>query len=233
MTGGRNGSTPLQNLTQLRQKPIFETPAELELTKCEAHPTKRMWTNDLDAIREAEVRSTAAKMPISAYRCDSCGNAHLCKAEAVRPGSLLERPGPELPLVLGNADAKRKMLREYLAEHEEPSTDELVEMLGVGKSTLGAYMKEAGWHNTRGRFARWIKDAEPTTPKARIVVADFSPGVGNPTPIESAKSRHPSTQNVGWSPMIGLEKIRHMAVGDLMDMLTAMGRELRIETREK
>jgi hypothetical protein len=228
MTGGKNGSTPAQNLAQLRRKPVFETVAEVEPTKCPSHPTKRMWEDPMDAVREAEVRSIAAKMPIAAYRCDACGNAHLCKASSVRPGSLLTRPEPELPLVLGNADAKRKALREFLDGRSSATTDELMALLEVGRKSVGSYMTELDWYNTRGRNARWVPDA--TT--AVVEITDF---IAQPKRhlevVEASKSRHPSAQFAGWEPMLNLDSLAHIPLGDLVLMLAAQGRELRIQTR--
>lgn len=236
MTGGKNGSTPMQNLAHMRSQRVFETNAEIERSKCPAHPTKRMWEDPMEAVREAEVRSTAAKMPIAAYRCDACGNAHLCKRENARPGSVLERPGPELPLILGNADAKRKALIEYLGGRTEASTDALTELLDCSRGTLGKYMAELKWHNTRGRNARWVPDAveappePPLEPKAPVT-AMLAPK-RHLAAVESAKERHPSSAQVGWEPVGKLDTLRHLPLGDVMDMLAAMGREIRIQTRE-
>lgn len=237
MTGGKNGSTPLQNLTQMRRKPVFEVNAEVERTKCPSHPTKRMWEDPIAAIREAEVRSTAAKMPIVAYRCDSCGNAHLCKRANAHSGSILEREAPmepELPLVLGNADAKRKVLREFLSDRTEASTQELLALLDSNRGTVGRYMAEIDWYNTRGRTAKWIPRAQPALEEPPA--AEIAPFVAPPRrleAVETSKSRHPAAQQVGWEPMLMLDTIRHVPLGDVIDMLAAMGRELRIQTREK
>jgi hypothetical protein len=234
MTGGKNGSTPVQNLAHLRRKRVFEMTAEVERSKCPSHPTKRMWEDPVEAVREAEVRSTAAKMPIAAYRCDACGNAHLCKAENARPGSILTRPEPERNWEVfvkpGNADAKRKALREFLVDRDEATTDELIELLEVGRKSVGTYMQELKWHNTRGRHARWIPDA--VEPPATEIAPLVQPR-RHLEAIEGAKSRHPSTAQVGWEPMLMLDTIRHVPLGDVIDMLAAMGRELRIQTREK
>jgi hypothetical protein len=237
VTGGKNGATPFENLRHLQSKPIIENPATLTLTKCPAHPTKRMWTDPIEAIREAEVRSTAAKMPIAAYRCDGCGNAHLCKLDNVRPGSLLTRPERNFevfkPVRPGNSDAKRKLLLEYLDGRTEATSEVLMTLLDVTNTrTVGRYMQEIGWYNTRGRNAVWKlreeKPVEVEAPKRKLAAVE------KPTdkPIDLAKRRHPSAQNTGWVGMTGLDKIRHIALGDLIDTLAAAGRELRIATRE-
>lgn len=198
----------------------------------------------MEAVREAEVRSTAAKMPIAAYRCDACGNAHLCKAENARAGSILTRPEPELPLVLGNADAKRKVLRDFLGDRTEATTDELIDLLEVGRKSVGSYMQELKWHNTRGRHARWVPDAvevdrfgktlaEQQADNAQAFADTERQRARHLTVVEGAKSRHPSSAQVGWEPMLMLDTIRHVPLGDVIDMLAAMGRELRIQTREK
>ena len=237
MSGGKNGSTPLQNLTQLRQKPVFDTPAEVERSKCPAHPTKRMWEDPNQAIREAEVRSTAAKMPIAAYRCDACGNAHLCKRANAHPGSILEREAPqrandfEVFVKPGNAEARRKVLSQFLQGQGSVTTEEVIDYLGVGRAVVGKCMTELGWHSTRGRSARWIPNAEsaPIAPLVQPLRA-----VGSPVdkPVELAKRRHPSSQDAGWRLMTQMDRIRHMPIGDLIDTLEAVGLELRIQTRE-
>jgi len=260
MTGkGPNGNSPHQNLAQLRSKPVFDTPAEPERTKCPYHPTKRMWTDERDAIREAEARSIAAKIPIAAYRCEGCENIHLAKRQNVREGSLIERPHveePELPLVLGNAEAKRKVLAGFLAEHESATTDELVELLGVGRKSITPYMAEAGWYNTRGRHARWVKrDTPRTTPEQAAKAQAFADqeardagvevrSTGVPPnfevfkgkgrhlkPVDDSMSRHPSAQHVGWMPMENLNPIIHIPLGDVVAVLKAAGLELRLQTR--
>lgn len=229
MTGGKNGSTPVQNLAHLRNKRVFETNAEIERSKCIAHPTKRMWEDPMEAVREAEVRSIAAKMPIAAYRCDTCGNAHLCKAANAWPGSILTRPEPELPLVLGNADAKRKALVEFLADRTDATTEDLMELLGVGRKSVGTYMQEIKWHNTRGRHARWVPNVvEPIS----VEVSEFRQPMRHLEAVESSKARHPSSAKAGWEPVGKLDTLRHLSLGDVMDMLAAMGREIRIQTRE-
>lgn len=243
MTGGKNGSTPFENLAQMRQKRVFETNAEPEHSKCVAHPTKRAWKDAMEAIREAEARSEAARMPIVAYRCESCSDVHLCKRQNARVGSILERPvlpDPDPPLVLGNADAKRKVLRDFLAERDETTTDELCELLDVGRKSLTSYMADLPWHNTRGRHARWVPDAttEPVDEVALPAPANFEVFRGkgqsarNLKALDASQSRHPAAQQVGWETMPKLDTIRHIPVGDLLDMLTAMGRELRIQTRD-
>lgn len=243
MTGGKNGSTPAENLLQMRSKRVFDTPAEPEHSKCVAHPTKRAWKDAMEAIREAEARSEAARMPIVAYRCESCGDIHLCKRQNARDGSILERPvipDPDPPLVLGNADAKRKVLRDFLAQRDEATTDELCELLDVGRKSLTGYMADLPWHNTRGRHARWVPDEQvaeirplvPPTPANFEVFKGKGQSARNLKALEASQSRHPSAQMMGWETMPKLDTIRHIPVGDLLDMLTAMGRELRIQTRD-
>jgi hypothetical protein len=246
MTGGKNGSTPLQNLTQLRRKPVFEVAAELEHSKCPSHPTKRMWTNEIDAIREAEVRSIAAKIPIAAYRCTACGDIHLAKRTNVREGSLIERPplpGSELPVVLGNPEAKRKALREYLESHETATTADLCELLDIGRKSLTSYMADhPTWYNTRGAAAVWKQRTpapvdepvdNPPAPANFEVFKGKGQSARNLKALDAAQSRHPSSQNVGWKPMENLERIRHMPIGDLLDTFAAAGMDVRILVRQE
>lgn len=246
MTGGKNGSTPLQNLTQLRRKPVFDEPAELEHSKCPSHPTKRMWTSEIDAIREAEVRTIAAKIPIAAYRCNACGDIHLAKRANVQPGSLIERapmPEPDPPVVLGNPEAKRKALREYLESHETATTADLCELLDLGRKSLTAYMAEhPTWYNTRGAAAVWkirapkpVDEAvdNPPAPANFEVFKGKGMTTRNLKALDAAQSRHPSSKNVGWKPMENLERIRHLPLGDLLDTFAAAGMEVRILVRHE
>lgn len=244
MTGGKNGATPYQNLAHQQGKRVFEVNAELEHSKCAAHPTKRAWKSEAEAIREAEARSEAARMPIVAYRCESCKDIHLCKRANARPGSILEREEPvraELPAIPGNTDAKQKALDEYLAGRTSATTEELLAVIGVGHSkSLTRYMAGRPWHNTRGRNARWVPDADQSTAPAGFEIFDRKTRQLKPvdkpvdvTPIDLAKRRHPSSQDVGWRPMTRIDPIRHMPLGDLLDTLLAAGMEVRIQVREQ
>lgn len=237
---GTNGLTAVENLKTRQRKPLYEEPAEIEHSKCPAHPTKRMWISDVEAIREAESRTIAAKMQIAAYRCDECGNAHLCKAENARPGSVLRLPeSPERNWEVfkpkpANPDAKRKVLVQFLDGRESVLTSELTELLGLGRAAVGKYMGELGWHNTRGMNARWIRTAEKKVPALKAVDKPVDkPAVrAKATPIDMAKRRHPSSQEVGWRPMTRLDPIVHMPIGDLLATLRAAGMEVRIQVRE-
>lgn len=236
MSGGKNGSTPVQNLAHLRSKRVFETNAEVESSKCPTHPTKRMWTDPIEAIREAEARTIAAKMPIAAYRCDACHDIHLAKRANIREGSLIERPPvreEEPPLVLGNVEAKRKALREFLESRTTTTTAELCELLGVKRKSLTTYMAEHDWYNTRGAHAVWkprhpAEQPEPAPMPAKLTAVDKPVD----KPIELAKRRHPSAAQVGWRPMGNVERIRHLALGDLLDTFHAAGMEIRIMVRQ-
>lgn len=245
MTASTNGRTPAENLKHLRSKPVFETKAEIPLTKCLAHPTKRMWTDPMEAVREAEVRSQIAPVPIAAYRCDSCGNAHLCKASAVRAGTLLERPTePERNWEVfpnpkpGNHAAIRKGVVALLEGRTEISSREIKETLGISQNTVMVHMRQLGWKNGTGRSAKW-------TPKPGTLVTEphLRP-VPTPLQVEKAQAfagaerkeleasvaRHPASQLNSWRNL-EMDRVRHVPLGDLVDVLSAAGVELRIQTR--
>lgn len=221
---------PHENLRHLQSKPVFETSAEVPLTKCPAHPTKRMWTDPIQAIREAETRSEIAPVPIAAYRCDACGNAHLCKRSAVRPGSLLEHPEVErnwevFPAKPGNSAAIQKMLAALLEGRTEIASSEVIQKLELSRPTMRKHMEAAGWKSGSGRTAKW-------TPKATTLAA-VTP-IQEPVNIELEASiaRHPASQINPWSEF-GMDRVRHIPLGDLIDTLAAAGVELRIQTRSK
>lgn len=228
---GSNGNTPHQNLAHIRGKPLYAEPASLERSKCETHPTKRAWPDPMEAIREAEARSEAAKMAIVAYKCDSCHQFHLCKRANARPGSLVERPEAERKWEVftkptaGNADAKRKILRSFLAERTEANAVEIMELLSIGRASVGGYMRELGWHNTRGPHAKWVP-----TKTAPPAVTVKSPR--HLTAVDESMSRHPAAAVAGWRPMRTLDRVRHMPIGDLLDTLEAAGLEVRLQVRE-
>jgi hypothetical protein len=229
---GSNGNTPHENLIHLRGKPVHAESATPERSKCPAHPTKRAWSDALEAIREAESRSEAARMPIVAYKCDACESFHLCKRANARAGTVAERPEPErnwevfTGTVAMNGDAKRKVLRDFLAERTEASTDELVELLGVGRKSLTAYMRETGWHNTRGRNAKWVPASVDRKRKAPAKAPRHL------NPVDEAIARHPSSLDTGWRAMGNIRPILHMPLGDLLETFRAAGMEIRIQVRE-
>jgi hypothetical protein len=230
MSRAGNGLTISENLAHQRSQRIFKEEAEVPLTRCTAHPTKRMWESDTDAIREAEVRSEVARMPIVAYRCDACGNAHLCKAENARVGTILERQAPErnwevFTLKGGNSDARLKILAAYLEGKETVTTAELVEAMEWHRKTVSDHMHTLGWAANRGPGARWF----PTNVKAR---ANVTPIVQPEAPIELAKRRHPSAQDAGWRPMTEAAKLHHLPLGDIVETLKAVGLELRLQIKE-
>lgn len=236
---GPNGNTPRENLTHLRSKPVYAEPATLERSKCEAHPTKRAWPEALEAIREAEARSEAAKMPIVAYKCDTCQQFHLCKRANAHPGSIVERetlPGREEPIVLGNREARIRALTGFVEGRKKIASAELAQFLGVGVKTYGPMMRSLGWHNTRGRHAKWIPNDTPTDVdrfgRTQEEQTADAPKTRHLAPVEESMTRHPAALHAGWRPMTNLDPIRHMPLGDLLDTLRAAGMEFRIQVRE-
>jgi len=242
MSGG-NGNTPQENLIHLRSKRVHAEPATLERSKCPSHPTKRAWPNPLEAIREAEARSEAAKMAIVAYKCDACEQYHLCKRANAHPGSVVERealPERELSVVLGNKEARIKALAGLLNGRTEVTSAEIEDFLGVGIKTYGPMMRTLKWYNTRGRHARWVPNPTPATVEVRStgVPPNFEVFKGkgmtkrNLHALDDSASRHPAAAQAGWRPMTKLDSIRHMPLGDLIDTLHAAGMEIRIQVRE-
>lgn len=240
MSGGPNGQTPGERLKAIERSRYSATGGEAPvMSKCELHPSKRAWSDPLEAVREAEARSEAAKMSISAYRCDSCKQIHLCKTSNAREGSIVTRPEPRnfevfMPTRPGNKAAREKMLRAFLDGKIKVSTEEVIEAIGpISRHTASTLMRAAGWTIPRGPGARWTRlvvaekpvDEAVDKPTLRAIVPP------PPTEREAAISRHPSGQINPWLDLERIETLRHIPVGDLIDMLRATGAELRIQHR--
>lgn len=228
MSRAGNGLTVSENLAHQRSQRVFKEEAEVSISKCAAHPTKRIWRDAHEAIKEAEVKSEINRIPIVAYRCDSCGEIHHCKRENARAGTILEREAPErnwevFTLKGGNADARLKLLAAYLDDKESVTTNDVVEAMEWHRHTVGEHMRTLGWRVNRGPGAKWF----PPLPSANV-----TPLVQPEAPIELAKRRHPSAQDAGWRPMTQAGKLHHLPLGDIVETLKAVGLELRIQIRE-
>lgn len=229
MSGGKNGRTPFENLAHLRTVP--DLGPEPVMSKCVAHPTKRAWDDEIEAAREAVARSQAARIHIVAIRCGACKRIHLCKAANAAEGTVIELPSePDertaevLPLVPGNAGARRKMLAAWLGDKERVATAEIIEQFGFGRKTTMVMMRELGWQNGTGRSARWRR-IEPAVPAASAQVT----ATGS-AQLEAAIARHPASSGIAWRDFLS-DPVRHQPLGDILDTLLAAGMEVRIQVR--
>lgn len=198
--------------------------------KCPVKPTKKRWGSVPEAWEAADERSAQYNVEIVPYRCDACGFLHLTK----RTGgtSEIERKTGFEVFKPTNPATRRAALRAFLGDRDSVTSAEVCEALGVTQNTTAKYMGELGWVNGKGRGARWTPPSEPVerhlhiaAPPAKVVHADF-------TPIEAAKSRHPSAKDVGWRNMLRSDSLAHIPLGDIRDVLAAAGIELRLQVRE-
>jgi len=198
--------------------------------KCPAKPSKRRWGSIPEAWEAADRRSEEVGLEIVPYRCDSCGFLHLTK----RMGgtSEVERVSGYEIFVPTNTATRRAALKVFLDGKNSVTTEELMGVLNLTRGAVGKYMIERGWRNTLGRSARWVLD-QPVEPAPEPHPHLQAVEKRTETPIDMAKRRHPSSKDVGWRPVMNLDRIRHMAIGDLIETLEAVGLEFRLMTREK
>lgn len=245
---GSNGLSVRENLEHRLSKPVYDKKAEVPMTKCPAHPTKRLWEDPNEAAREAVVRSQITQgIAIVAYRCDGCQNYHLCKAENARPGSVVverrvERNWEVFTAKPANPEAIRKMLGQYLEGRTEVTSAEVCEALGLTQSTVAKYMLERRWFNSKGRHAKWRPEVttvieEPVEePQAKVTPLPMV------TPLqvikarqfadeEASRSRHPASLDAGWMPLADFERLRHIPLGDIIDTLAVAGIQIRVQQR--
>lgn len=225
---GSNGLAPIVNVSAR--------------AKCPDSPTKKKFLTSEAAWTEAHKRSAEAGVPIAPYACAGCGTFHLTRkvdgsdvltrqdgAQVVtgalrkrgrnhpvfnRPTERVTLPEPEStePPIPGNRDARLKVLREWLGDSREPTTNEVNEVLGgsVARDTSRDLMRSLGYRNTGGRSARWVrKDSQ-------------RPQAG----AEGANSA-PSDERT-WRTLL-TAPVEHMTVGDLIAAYRAYGVELRIQ----
>ncbi|QGJ89480.1 DNA binding protein [Microbacterium phage Smarties] len=254
---GPNGFHPVANLA--------------ERQKCPAHPTKRRWVDGAEAGRAAQERSKQSKMSIAAYMCEACGNYHLTKQvdgdsvtlpegkftigefKSMAPNHpvFANDPADEPPIVPGDHDTRLKFARRFLETNPEPTSEELCEAIGgCTKHTLRRVMKDLGYHNTRGRNARWVKgqsagairqeEAEAAADVSRETSPepDPEPDVDVRLKVDLAYDNdapeEPATiwqggRDIPWREarrIENLDRLRHVPLGDLIDTYAAAGLRL-------
>jgi hypothetical protein len=218
---GSNGLTPITNLA--------------ERTKCPTHPTKRKYTTSDEAKDAAERRARSTRLPIEAYLCPDCGTYHLTKSaggdnvtlsggkltvgefKALSPRHPVFSGGshdePEPDPIPANNDARIRVMRGWLALNPdaEPSTAEVSQILvGASREAVRLVMRSLGYRNTNGRTARWVKDESM-----------------NERPQAAAEE-----PNARWLD-VDVNKVAHIAVGDLVAAYSAIGWDLHIEVRPR
>lgn len=254
---GSNGLRPVENLAERR--------------KCPLHPTKAKFS-EAAAIVEADLRSKRTKLNIEPYLCEGCGFWHLTKNshgtvgkggkystgefKAVapnhpvfsgEPAEVDETDDEGLPLVPGDFDTRVRFARAFLEENPEPTSEQMCAHLGgCTKDSLRKVMHHLGYHNTRGRTARWVKDEAPTD-EPPMSAADLlreqrhrqgrellEVEVDDRTPLDlSYDNDAPETsmrwhggRDIQWREARVVEntdRIRHVALGDLLDTYAAAG----------
>lgn len=162
-------------------------------------------------------------------------------------------PADEPPIVPGDHETRLKFARRFLETNPEPTSEQLCQAIGgCTKDTLRRVMKDLGYRNTRGRYAHWVKDDRPdpeptpehgafnsgppprwTTEPKNDVSRETSPddrtpldlSYDNDTPETPATLWH-GGRDVPWREarvIENVERIRHVAVGDLLDSYAAAG----------
>ncbi|AWY05420.1 DNA binding protein [Microbacterium phage Metamorphoo] len=253
---GSNGLHPVVNLK--------------ERVKCPAHPSKRKYTDGAEAGRAAQQRSKESGLDIVPYLCEACGHYHLTKKsggdsvtlpegkftlgefKALAPnhpvfiGSAEEEP----PIVPGDHATRVKFARRLLETNPEPTSEELCLALGgCTKDSLRKIMRELGYRNTRGRFARWVKDDREEAPEMPQHEAFNSgpvpkwtadrpqpePDVSRETSLDvDYDNDAPETPQTVWHGgrevpwrearlIENVERLRHVPLGDLLDTYAAAG----------
>lgn len=247
MTGkGSNGLLVHENLKHQQSKRVIDRKAELALTKCTAMPTKRQWHDRDEAIREAEARSEAAKMAIYAYKCPACEFYHLTRkfgpdiVTREKVAAEVDTRWEAMPLVLGDKTTRMRALSGWLAEQESPTTADIIAEFNWHSTTVATYMAELGWTCSKGRHAKWTRvelaeaEAKPEEAPAAVItpLAVAKVKVSAQTELEASIARHPASQMNPWASF-QMDRVRHIPLGDILDVLDAAGVELSIRTREK
>ena len=222
---GSNGIHPVVNLN--------------ERQKCPAHPTKRRWSDGAEAGRAAQERSKESKLTIVAYMCEACGYYHLTKnsggdsatlpdgkfsvgefrAMAPNHPVFANNPADEPPIVPGDHETRIRFARRFLEANPTPTSEQLCEAIGgCTKDTLRRVMKDLGYRNTRGRYAHWVKN-EPVDDRTPLDTEYDNDAPEEPT-------RWHGGRDIPWREarlVDNLDRLRHIALGDLIDTYSAAG----------
>lgn len=200
---------------------------------CPDTPSKTIYTTSAAAWRAADERSGQVGARIAPYACSGCGYYHLTRKVngsdvlTRQPGSSVvtgamrnianSRRSPEVggnhPAVRSKAAPAPRPLSEQLAEdldaRDRPTTAELTVRYGVTQAALFSAMHAIGWTPGRGRGARW-------TPPA--------PSLSSVPPL-------PSPAKPGWRD-VEVDRIGHVALGDLVETLRASGVKVRVQVSD-
>lgn len=178
-------------------------------------------------------------MEIVPYACPGCGYYHLTKkadgsdvlqrdkgavvvtrstpthpvfAPIPERVELPREPEEEPPVIPANREARARVLRKWLAANPgiEPTTIEVSAILGVKHGSIAQYMEPMGYRNTKGRSARWVYDP-PAAPEPEVQHQE------PPKPIR------PEWQD------IALGSMHHIVIGDLISVMAAAGKTVRIQ----
>lgn len=211
--------------------------------KCAESPTKKKFATADEAWTEARSRTAQSGIDIAPYSCSSCGSIHLTKRVTgsdvltrqpdgkivtgaqrragrnhpvfATPPARVPLPEPESsePPIAGNKEARLKVLRSWLSDGKEPSTEQVAAVLGgnPARDTMRALMRELGYENTKGRSARWVRRPENAAQEP-------------PAPL--------SAPLPAWMP-VDASQVATLALADLRAAYEAIGMEMRIEVRPR
>lgn len=153
-------------------------------------------------------------------------------------------PAEEPPIVPGDHETRVRFARRFLEQNPEPTSEELCMALGgCTKDMLRKVMRDLGYRNTRGRHARWVKDDRETPIDVPVIDRATGEPVPDPEPDVEVRlrskgdSEEPAKPEVHWiggrevpwkvaRVIENTERIRHIAVGDLLDTYAAAGYRL-------
>ncbi|WQY99772.1 hypothetical protein [Microbacterium phage MO526] len=215
---GSNGLSPVATLAD-RQK-------------CPEAPTKRKYKTTDEAWAAARERSAETHLDIAPYACPGCGYYHLTKkvtgsdvltrqdggkvvtgaqrrsnhpvfAPAVERATL----EPAAPPIPGDRSTRTRVARSLLAVNPEPTTGDVRAALHCSTETARSIMRDLGYECSKGRSARWRKAG-----------------------MEAATVDEPEVGEEEWDTL-DLDRVAHVAVGDLIEAYRLAGVEFRIQVR--
>lgn len=215
--------------------------------RCPKSPSKHRYTSVDDAWTKARERSTA-RLEVVPYACDGCGNYHLADARNVGEDVIAKAPigvateatikalaVPEfvppvrvkIPTPRGNpvfaeqGRVKRELLMEYLKDRDTVTSTEVGEVIDVkASSTIGKYMKNAGWVSSgKGRTAYWLKPGGDVNPIVPI----------KPEPVRE----HPAVESKRvWRSVDVTSLPPNATIEDLFGIYKAAGLSLRLQVTD-
>lgn len=158
-----------------------------------------------------------------------------------------ERESSNFEVFRSKTDRGLKALDAALTERMTITTQEALELSGLGVDTVRSHLRDLGWTMHLGRKAHWNAPSSltPEVTPVEVVeeVVEPAPKLVNVTPIQAEKaqafanaeleasiSRHPASQLSPWTDFQS-DRVRHIPLGDIIDTLEAAGLEVSLRTR--